>query len=417
MCLFLSSSQGFAYSVLAHEAIIDSTWDKISALLRERYPNATPDELLRAKSYAHGGCLIQDLGYYPHGNRFYSDLTHYVRSGDFIQALLRNAQNIDEYAFALGALAHYAADNDGHEAVNRAVPLLYPKLARKHGSVVAYEDDPVAHLKTEFGFDVLQVAKGRYAPDAFHDFIGFEVAGSLLQRAFWDTYCIPLGLVFKDLDRAVDSYRYAVRSIIPRAVKVAWVLKKDEIQQGSPGITRSKFLYHMSRASYRKEWGNNYDSPGADIKVLAFITRILPKVGPLKALSLRLPTPMTELMFREGFNNAVERYQTLLDDERAGHLGLRDRNLDTGAPTKPGAYFMADQAYANLVDDLAKYHFYFTAVDMKLNILAYYEDPTAPIITKKNNEAWDRLNKHLEQLKLAPPLKSEGTVFPLTDTE
>jgi hypothetical protein len=164
MCLFLSSPHALAYSILAHEAIIDSTWDKIRGLLLERFPSATPEELLQAKSYAHGGCLIQDLGYYPHGSRFYSDLTHYVRSGDFIEALLRDAQDLDEYAFALGALAHYAADTNGHEAVNRAVPLLYPKLARKHGNIVTYEDDPVAHLKTEFGFDVLQVAKAGMPP-------------------------------------------------------------------------------------------------------------------------------------------------------------------------------------------------------------------------------------------------------------
>ena len=408
MCLFLILPHALAYSILAHEAIIDSTWDKIRALLLERFPSATPEELLQAKSYAHGGCLIQDLGYYPDGSRFYSDLTHYVRSGDFIEALLRDSEDLDEYAFALGALSHYAADSNGHEAVNRAVPLLYPKLAKKHGDIVTYEDDPVAHLKTEFGFDVLQVAKGRYAPDAYHDFIGFEVADSLLQRAFQDTYCIPLGLVFGNLDKAIGSYRYAIRSIVPRAVKVAWVLKKDDIQQGTPGITRNKFLYHMSRASYRKDWGRNYDTPGTGTRVLAYIVWLLPKVGPLKALSLRVPTPTAELMFRESFNKAIEQYETLLDDERTGHLDLQDRNLDTGGPTEPGAYFLADRTYANLMSDLAKYDFYFTSVNLKLNILAYYKDPMAPIVTKTNAKAWDRLGQQLKMLKSTAPLNSEN---------
>ncbi len=413
MCLFLVLPHALAYSILAHEAIIDSAWDQIRALLLERFPSATPEELLQAKSYAHGGCLIQDLGYYPHANRFFSDLTHYVRSGRFIEALLRDAQDLDEYAFALGALSHYAADSDGHEAVNRAVPQLYPKLVRKYGNIVTYEEDPVAHLKTEFGFDVLQVAKGRYAPDAYHDFIGFEVADSLLQRAFLDTYCIPLGLVFDNLDRAIGSYRYAIRSIVPQAVRVAWVLKNDEIQQGTPGITRNKFLYHMSRANYRKEWGKNYNTPGAGTRVLASIAWLLPKVGPLKALSLRVPTPMAELTFREGFNKAIEQYETLLDDERTGRLDLPDRNLDTGNPTEPGTYFMADQAYANLLNDLAKYHFYFTSVNLKLNMLAYYQDPRAPIITKKNTKAWDRLSKQLKVLESAATLNSENVSLSL----
>src|SRR5581483_6955041 len=99
-----------------------------------------------------GGAVIQDMGYYPFGSKFFSDLVHYVRSGDFISALLRDSHDLDEYAFALGALAHYAADNEGHSiATNKVVPLLYPKLERKYGDTVTYDQDPGSHLKTEFG--------------------------------------------------------------------------------------------------------------------------------------------------------------------------------------------------------------------------------------------------------------------------
>jgi len=410
--LLLGSSAARAYSVLAHEAIIDSAWDKIRLLLLDRFPNATPDDLRTAHGYAYGGSLVQDLGYYPHGSRFFSDLTHYVRSGQFIQALLRDAQDLNEYAFALGALAHYAADDDGHRAVNQAVPLLYPKLGAKYGSVVTYEDDPAAHLKTEFGFDVLEVARGQYAPDAYRDFIGFEVAKPLLERAFQDTYSIPLTSVFGNLDKAIGSYRYTVHSTIPRAVKVAWVLKKDEIQKSAPGTTRKKFLYNMSRASYRKQWGKNYVSPGTGTRVVAFFIQLVPKVGPLKALSLRLPTAQTEAMFRDSFNKALDQYQHLLDDQRGGHLNLRDRNFDTGAPTKAGAYFMADQAYARLVDDLAKDHFQVLSAEVKSNILTYYQDPKAPIVTKKNAKAWGRLNQELDELKSAGPTESVESQVP-----
>lgn len=398
--------------MLAHEAIIDSAWDKIQSLVRARFPNVTPDELRVAHGYAYGGSLVQDLGYYPHGSRFFSDLTHYVRSGEFIRALLRDSQNVNEYAFALGALAHYAADDEGHRAVNLAVPLLYPKLGAKYGSVVTYEDDPVAHLKTEFGFDVLEVAKGQYAPDAYRDFIGFEVAKPLLERAFQDTYSIPLNSVFGDLDRAIGSYRYTVRSTIPKAVRVAWVLKKDEIQQGAPGMTRKKFLYNMSRANYRKQWGKNYDRPGRGTRVIAHMIALIPKVGPLKTLSLRMPTPQTEAMFRDSFNKALDQYQHLLDDQKSGHVELRNRNFDTGAPVKPGAYFMADRAYARLVDDLAKDHFKVLSFDVKSDILAYYQDPNAPIVTKKDAKAWGKLNQELDQLKSAGPSESVNSEVP-----
>ena len=225
-----------------------------------------------------------------------------------------------------------------------------------------------------------------------------------MERAFQDTYCIPLKAVFgDDLDRAVNSYRYTVRSTIPKAVKIAWVLKKDDIQRGAPGMTRKKFLYNMSRASYRKRWGKNYDKPGEGTKVAAFFIKLIPKVGPLKALSLRMPTPQAEAMFRDSFDKALDQYRHLLDDQAGGHLNLRDRNFDTGAPTKPGAYFMADRAYARLVDDLAKNRFQSISPDVKSNILAYYQDPAAPIVTKKSRKDWERLNTELSELRDAPP--------------
>src|SRR5580692_1881012 len=217
-----------AYSVLTHEAIVDSAWDDaIKPLLLKRFPNSTPEELKEAHSYAYGGSVIQDLGYYPFGSHFFSDLVHYVRTGDFIEALIRDSHDINEFAFALGAMAHYAADNNGHRiAGNPSVGLLYPKLHRKFGAVVTYEDDPKAHLKTEFAFDVLQVARGHYAPDDYREYIGFEVSDDLLQRAFLETYGVELKSLFPNFALAVGSYRRAVSKDIPRATKVAWQIKK-----------------------------------------------------------------------------------------------------------------------------------------------------------------------------------------------
>src|SRR6516165_1893585 len=225
--LLMWSSPSAAYSVLSHEAVIDAAWDTdLKPLLLKRFPGATPDELRKAHGYAYGGAIIQDLGYYPHGSILFSDLTHYVRSGDFILMLLRDSRNLDEYAFALGAMAHYAADNDGHPlATNRSVPLLYPKTRRKFGDYVTYEQDPLAHVKTEFGFDVLEVARGRYAPDSYHDFIGFEVAEELLERAFRETYGVDLKVVLPNEQQVMNSYRRDVSKLIPKATRIAWTLK------------------------------------------------------------------------------------------------------------------------------------------------------------------------------------------------
>jgi hypothetical protein len=231
---------GSAYSVLTHEAVVDACWEvSLKPALQARYPGLTGDQLREAHAYAYGGAIIQDMGYYPFGSKLFSDLTHYIRSGGFVLTLLQDAQDADGYAFALGALAHYAADNNGHPiAINRAVPLLFPKLQRKFGDEVTYEDDPSAHLKTEFGFDVIEIAHGNYAPQAYHDFIGFQVSKPLLETAFQDTYGVPLKSVFKDLDLALGTYRHVVSQIIPEMTKVAWDQKKDEIAKSTPGVTR-----------------------------------------------------------------------------------------------------------------------------------------------------------------------------------
>src|SRR6266480_4451010 len=246
-----------AYAVLAHEAIIDAAWEThIRPLLLKKFPQATEEALSRAQAYAYGGSIIQDMGYYPFGSPFFSDLTHYVRSGDFIQALLRDSQDLYEYAFAIGALAHYAADTEGHRiGTNRAVPVLYPGLARKYGDSVTYEDAKLAHVKTEFGFDVLEIAKERYAPDGYHDFIGFEVAARVLDQAFLETYGLQLGSVLLNEDKALNSYRRDVSKLIPKATRIAWHLKKDEIKDDIPDATKKRFLYNLSRSNYEREWG------------------------------------------------------------------------------------------------------------------------------------------------------------------
>jgi hypothetical protein len=391
------------YSVLTHEAIVDSLWDaSIQKLLLKRFPAATPEELEKAHAYVYGGCILQDMGYYPFSSHLFSDLTHYVRSGDFIMALIRESRDIDEYAFALGALAHYAADNNGHRiATNLAVPILYPKLRTKFGKEVTYWDDPVSHLRTEFSFDVLQVAQGRYAPEKYHAFIGFEVSKPVLERAFLDTYGVELKDVFGNLDLSLGSFRYSVSSIIPGMTRVAWQLKGEQVTKEVPGITRQKFLYNLSRSSYEKEWGNHYQKPGFRVRLVSWVLRVIPKVGPFKSLAFHQPTPEVEKMFMASFNATVDAYRTLLGNESSGQLKLANANFDIGAPVAAGKYLGADQTYDQLLGKLADRKFAGVSPELRENILGYYKDrkPPAPPATQKAGAAWAKVMAQLDGLQ------------------
>ena len=405
--LLLSASIFSGYSVLTHEAIIDSLWEtSIQKLLVRRFPMATPDELAQAHAYVYGGCILQDMGYYPFSSKFFSDLTHYVRSGDFVVALIRESQDLNEYAFALGSLAHYAADDSGHRiATNLAVPILYPELRSKFGRIVTYWDNPNSHLRTEFGFDVLQVAQGRYAPDQYRKFIGFEVAKPLLERAFQDTYGLEMKDVFASEDLALGSFRYGVRSVIPGMTRAAWQLKKQTFIKEIPGVTKRKFLYNLSRSSYEKEWGTEYHKPGWRMKFVTFLFRLIPKFGPFKALKIATPTPEVEKLFMASFNATVDSYKAMLANVDAGGPALPNENIDVGELTRIGRYKGADEAYAELVGKLADRQFVGMKPDLRENILAFYKDlsPSLPAkSTKKQKAALTKLLVQLDQLKSIP---------------
>src|ERR1035438_3513013 len=366
-----------AYSVLTHEAIIDRNWPNgIKPLLVARFPQTTDEQLKDAHAYAYGGAILQDMGYYPFGSKLFSDLLHYVRSGDFIIALIRDSQDVNEYAFALGALAHYAADNARHPiAVNRAVPMMYPKLRTKFGADVTYEDNPAAHLRTEFGFDVIEVARGKYASESYHDFIGFQVSKPLMERAFEDTYSISLKSLFKDLDLALGTFRFTVSQVIPEMTKAAWSAKKKQILELEAGMSRQKFVYRISRASYNKEWDSKYEKPGFGARFLAFLFLIIPKIGPFKALAFRVPTPEVEKIFITSFDDTKEQYRLLLVEVKEGRLQLQNENFDIGRPTVRGDYKMADESYSKLLDHLEKVT---ASAELRSNILAFYGNSDGP---------------------------------------
>jgi hypothetical protein len=395
-----------AYAVLTHEAIIDAAWkDSIVPLLQKRFPNATPEELLKAHAYVYGGAIIQDMGYYPFGSRFFSDLTHYVRSGDFIIALIEESRDLNEYAFALGALAHYAADTSGHPlATNQSVAMMYPNLAKKYGPVITYEDNSTAHGQVEFAFDVDQVAEGHYAPKAYHDFIGFEVSKAVLERAFVKTYSIEMSSVFRSVDLAIGSYRHAVSTVIPRTTKVAWHLKRGQIQNSDPSETRKKFVYNISSSGYRKDWGGVYETPGFFARLKAFFLRLLPKVGPLSALGFHPPTPAVEQLYMHSFNETLDHYRQLLLAQQQDRLQLPNANFDTGEMTEPGTYRLMDKSYAELLGRMNDKQ---ASDALRQNILDFYADLGKPFATKKNSKEWENLLRELQTLKATSAEKAD----------
>jgi hypothetical protein len=396
-----------AYSVLTHEEIVDLVWTtEISPLLLARFPSLTEDQLKEAHGYAYGGAVIQDLGYYPFGSVEFSNLMHYVRSGDFVRELLAQSQDANQYAFALGALAHYASDIAGHPAVNAAVAIQYPKLRAKYGNSVKYAEDHTAHLKTEFGFDMVQVAKNRYASQQYHDFIGFQVSKPLLERAFPIVYGVELKDVLTHEDLAIGSYRFAVSRMIPEMTRVALRTHGKDMMKETPDFAKEKFLYRLKRSDYEKEWGKDYKKDGFKTRFLAVLLRFMPKIGPFKALAFNNPTAQTEDMYFKSINTTVDQYRIYLKQVASGSLELANSDFDTGKPTKAAEYSLTDETYAKLLSQLAARKFDLTSTELRDNILNFYADLSLPLETKKDATQWQSVLASLDQLKSVTPSAS-----------
>ena len=403
--LLMCGAGSFAYSVLTHEEIVDLLWtDEIQPLLLKRYPALSEDQMKEAHAYAYGGAVIQDLGYYPFGSTEFSSLVHYVRSGDFVRELLLESQDVNEYAFALGALSHYASDVAGHPAVNQAVAIQYPKLRAKFGESVRYAQNKTAHLKTEFGFDTVQVAKNRYASQQYHDFIGFQVSKSLLERVFPIVYGVELKDVLTHEDLAVGSYRFAISRLIPQMTQVALQTHKKDLMRETPNFAKRKFLYRLSRSGYEKEWGKDYVKPGLGTRILSTLLRHVPKIGPLRGLAFNSPTPQTEDLYIKSINTTVDQYRAFLEEVRTDTLVLPNCDFDSGKPTKAAEYSLTDDTYAKLLAQLSGRKFDLISSELRANILDFYSDLSAPINTKTDRVRWQSVLTSLDQLRLVNPV-------------
>lgn len=414
LCLLMAGRPLTAYSVVSHEEVIDLAWkpDILPALLK-RFPNSTPAELKRAHSFAYGGSVIQDVGYYPLGNKKFTDILHYVRTGDFVAWMLRDARNVEEYAFALGALSHYAADSFGHPAINLAVPVEYPKLRHRFGDWVPYETDHDAHLRTEYSFDVLEVAKHRYTSFQYHDFIGFDVSEDLLERAFVDTYGISLDHLLHFDDLTLETFRFAVGTVVPEMTEVALATHKPEIEREYGDRAKQDFLYRLSRADYNRQFGTRYRRPGIFARILGFFIKLLP-FGPAKILGYRNPTPYTEDLYFRSMDHVLQEYHLLIQQVRQGNLHIPNRNLDTGWLTREGEYMLADQTYADLLRQLDRDHFAHLTPAVRADILQFFA-AGPPANGSLKPKQWRRTEAALALLRTAtagPPVSLQPPRHP-----
>jgi hypothetical protein len=405
--LFFLSGTRFAlgYSLLTHEQLIDLTWqDSIIPLLKSRYPNTNAEDLERARAYAYGGCAIQDIGYYPFGDVFLSELMHYVRSGDFVASLFRNAHNVDELAFAIGALSHYIGDTVGHaEATNLAVAVEFPRLAEVYGPVVTYAEDEHAHVRTEFAFDINEIAHARLAPLAFLRRAGLQVPTTQLAKAFYETYGQS-----KDFPRTrsrrinVRGYRFAVRRFLPRIAYAVTILNRKRLPADSQSPEFKKLEAEAARVSTENHWEEYRRRPGLLTYSLAGVIYVLPKFGPLKMVAVKGPTEVTEEDYVRSVNRSTDSLRSALTRFGGPKPGLENRDLDTGLLTQPGGYKLTDQTYAKLLHRLVVDPKEAIPASVKEDVLHYYNNPELPTFTKMYPEQWKRVQADVLILEKMP---------------
>ncbi len=403
-----------AYSILTHEELIDLAWNgSIRPLLLARFPGTTDAQLTEAHAYAYGGCAIQDMGYYPFGKKFFSDLTHYVRSGDFIAWLFRNAHTINEYAFAIGALSHYLGDSIGHsEAINPATGVEFPNLSRRFGPDVTYDESPHGHIRTEFAFDVEQATRQAFAPPAYLDFIGFQIPRKFLAQAFIDTYGFDIHEVLGQARPALRSYSTSARSFIPAFAEAEVVLHRHQFLPPPDDEAYRIFAERVTRTNYDRRWKHAYHGPGFKAHVLAIFVFLVPKIGSAADLAIKIPSQETEELYLHSVNQTVDSFQAALDklgSEPKVLIALSNIDLDTGNHVKRGEYRRTDEAYANLLSRLTSQPDRTIPIDVQQNILEFYSpsktalDPSPQVLSQM---------EILKRMKTAAGLRPEPEPAP-----
>jgi hypothetical protein len=414
LVLLLSATPAIPYSVQSHQELIDLAWKQsIRPILLKQYPTLTDAQLQEAHAYAYGGSAIQDFGYYPFGNAFFSNLTHYVRSGDFVLSLLREAHTADELAFAIGSLSHYIGDTVGHSsAVNLSVPIEFPNLKSRYGDNINYAQDPHAHVQTEFAFDINQLSKRRFAPSDYTKFVGLEVPRDLLRKAFFETYGLNLPDIIGTKETSIRVYRYAVRRFLPNIARAETLLHKKNFPEDAPSPDLEALRVDLIQASADNNWEAYRKTPGFTSHLYAGFIYILPKFGTLKMLAIKGPTQQTEDLYIKSINRSIKSLRFVLTHFDRIEYYLPNRDLDTGLVVKPGGYPLTDKTYAQLLNMITQHPEKVVPNQLKHDLLDYYADPKAPIITQKDPQKWEQVQANLKTLET---MKTIGELDPLPE--
>ncbi|MBT9330761.1 zinc dependent phospholipase C family protein [Paracidobacterium acidisoli] len=396
----------WAYSFLTHEAIIDLTWDAaIRPLLLERFPGTTEAQLREAHAYAYGGSAIQDAGYYPFGHTFFSELTHYVRTGDFISNMIHDARNVNELAFALGALSHYVGDTVGHsEATNPSTAIVFPNLEKQYGPEVTYEESPHAHIRTEFAFDIDELSSRRFAPASYLRHVGLRVSRRVLEEAFYQTYGLRLHDVLGNEFASFRSYRSSVENLLPRFAYAEVLLYRKRFPQDEPSPAFTEFTQRLKTADAENGWETfRKNKVSFRTRLLAVLIFLTPKFGPMSCLAIRGPNEQTEEKYIDSVNHSMDVYTKLLGGlGQKGQDGfqLANLDLDTGNKIRPGGYRLTDETYAKLLatitrDDVRVH----VPAELRRNVREFYSNPDAPIETRKHPRQWKKVMRELATIE------------------
>lgn len=337
-----------AYGLSTHLLLVDLVWaSDIRPLLVKSFPCQTEAVYDRARVYAYGGALVQDAGYYLGGQADLSDLTHYARSGDFVSNLFRNATDVDELAFALGALTHYVGDTIGHpDATNQSVPIAFPNLGLKyHSSVVTYEKDPKAHLQVEFGFDVNAAKLGRLRPPALMKDEHPDLSLQQLAFAYYQTYGLTDDLTYARAGLSARSYYGSTEGLLPFGTYTKANVAAFKPVHGTDEAGLQKLIDDVAS---REDWKSHRKHAG--------LPRILgaPLVLFVSKTYIRYPTTETQSKYDRSVVASVDRIREVIASvhatpgdfvplwpaDKAGDRGqpLPNFNLDTGEVEEPGVY-------------------------------------------------------------------------------
>jgi hypothetical protein len=456
LLLILCAQPAAGYSLLTHEQLIDLTWqDSIVPLLKSRYPTITPAQLEHARAYAYGGCVIQDIGYYPFGDLAFSDLTHYVRSGDFVVNLFRNAGNADELAFAVGALSHYIGDTIGHsEATNLAVPVQFPKLRARYGPVVSYAEGEHQHVQVEFAFDINEIAHHRVAPLRYHSHVGLEVPVRQLALAFYQTYGLTEDFSARRGRRFnVRDYRFAVRAFIPRIAYAVTLLHRRHTPPDPDSPDARQIEKEIAALAVQNDWDAYRHRAGIGTYALAGLLFVLPKIGPLSLAAVKGPTEATEADYMRSVAHSTDALRRMLArftpplttrstaasaasadtssqpppshplpanpaasqdvprQSKSARHPLSNRDLDTGRVVQPGGYSLTDSTYADLLHKLTRQPAQPIPPGIKEDVQSYYANLDLPITTKKDPARWAEVQADLAVLA-GMPTSTEPEPYP-----